>query len=329
MANKRALVLGCFGLIGSHMSQYLANKGYTVIGSDIKDGPEFWNDWDSFGLYDFVQVDLRETKSVLEVASMGPFIEIYDLAANMGGMGHLSHFHADIVHDNALINLNVLEAFKDQVVNFFFSSSACAYPESKQWDLNAAPLREEDAYPAWPDMIYGWEKILTEKACTAYSTDYDIRTHIARFHNCYGSHSEWMGGREKAPSALCRKVAGAKLNGVHEIEVWGDGKAQRTFMHVSDCVDGIYRLTTSDHPGPMNLGSTEQVTVDELAYLIADIAQWEIEIKHVPGPQGVRSRNSDNSLAERVLGWTPKVSLRAGLELTYPWIEEQVRKARA
>jgi len=311
-------------MVGSHMATYLKSKDYEVVGVDIRQ-PEFG----PLDVDKFVQLDLRWEDTTKPMAlAYGPFDVVYQFAASMGGMGFIASNHSLILHDNTLINIAMIEAFKNSGARYFYSSSACVYPEFKQEDLNASPLREEDAWPAQPQDAYGIEKLMSEKLCYYARLDHDMDTHFARFHNTYGPYGAWVGGREKAPAALCRKVAEAKLSGNHQIEVWGDGQAQRTFLYVSDLVEGIYRLTNSNHPGPMNLGSTEQVTVDELAYLIADIAQWEIEIVHVPGPQGVRSRNSDNSLAEQVLGWQPKVNLRQGLELTYPWIEEQVRKAR-
>ena len=322
---KRALVAGAGGFIGGHLVEYLKTKDYYVVGIDIK-SPEFR----ASAADNWYHGDLRYDDDVSSPFSGATFDfdECYQLAASMGGMGFISRAHTEILHDNALINIHMIDtARRWYVKRYFFSSSACAYPESKQEEYNAYPLTENDAYPAAPQDAYGWEKVYGEQLIKYYRTP-EFQTKVARFHNTYGPYGAWTGGREKAPAALCRKVAEAKLSDSHEIEVWGDGQAQRTFLYVSDLVEGIYRLTKSDHPGPMNLGSTEQVTIDELAYLIADIAQWEIEIVHVPGPQGVRSRNSDNSLAEKVLGWTPKVSLRQGLEMTYPWIEEQVRKTK-
>jgi GDP-D-mannose 3',5'-epimerase len=306
------------------MAKYLKGQGYHVMGVDIKE-----TEYES-AVDDFYRLDLREWYQVILLPNRFECESVFQLAADMGGMLFISQAHSQILHNNALINLNVIEWFKHYPVRYFFSSSACAYPESKQDELNAPPLKEDDAWSGMPQDAYGVEKLFSEQLAHYYGLDKEHRlnTHVARFHNCFGPQGSWTGGREKAPAALCRKVAEAKLSNRHSIEVIGDGQAQRTFMYVSDCVEGIYRLTQSDHPGPMNLGSTEQVTVDELAYLISSIANWEIEIVHVPGPQGVRSRNSDNSLAEKVLGWTPQVSLRQGLEMTYPWIEEQVRKSR-
>ncbi len=321
---KRALCLGGAGFIAGHLTKYLKSRDYEVISADIKH-PEFG----PTGADKHVIVDLRVTDVVKHlVETHGPFDDVFQLGAAMGGMLFISSHHSEILHSNALINLNVIEAVKEMKCRYFYSSSACSYPEYKQDGLDSPPLKESDAWQGMPQDAYGVEKLFSESLSYYYKLDYGLDTHVARFHNTYGPYGTWHGGREKAPAALCRKIAEAKLGGFREIEVIGDGLAQRTYLYVSDLVDGIYRLTQSDHPGPMNLGSTEQVTVDDLAYLISDIAQWEIEIKHVPGPQGVRSRNSDNSLAEQVLGWKPKVSLREGLEMTYPWVEEQVRKVR-
>ncbi len=320
MSKKKVLVTGAGGFIGHHLVTYLKRQGYWVRGVDIK-YPEFSEvDADEFEILDLRRWDncLQATRGVEEV---------YGLAADMGGMGFISSHHAQILHNNSLINIHTLEAARiNGVQRYFYTSSACVYPEYRQTDANVTPLKEEDAYPAQPQDAYGWEKLVMERLCIHYREEYGLETRIVRFHNIYGPEGTWEGGREKAPAALCRKIAYAKLTGNHEIEVWGDGEQTRSFCYIDDCVEGIYRLMRSDYPHPLNLGSDRLVTINQLAYLIADIAGIQITIKHVPGPQGVRGRNSDNSRLRQVLGWEPQISLEEGLARTYAWIEKQVAR---
>ena len=253
--------------------------------------------------------------------------EVYQLAADMGGIGFISANHADVGRNNVLINTHMLEAAAHADVNrFFYSSSACIYPLYRQETPDVAGLKEEDAYPAQPEEGYGWEKLYSEKMCEYYLSDYGLQTRVARFHNIFGPLGTYDGGREKAPAAICRKVAIAGDGGT--IEVWGDGKQTRSFTYVDDCVEGIYRLTQSDHPEPLNLGTEELITVDGLVDLVADIAGKTIHKEHdTSKPQGVRGRNSDNTRLQAALGWEPQVSLRDGLERTYRWISTQVTAA--
>ncbi|MFN3329536.1 MAG: NAD-dependent epimerase/dehydratase family protein, partial [Pyrinomonadaceae bacterium] len=249
------------------------------------------------------------------------------LAADMGGMGFISSHHAQILYNNALINFHTLEAARiNGVKRYLFTSSACVYNEELQKEANVRPLKEEDAYPAQPQDAYGWEKLISERLCMHYREEYGIETRIVRFHNIFGEKGTWEGGREKAPAALCRKIAYAKLTGNPEIEIWGDGEQTRSFCYISDCVEGLYRLMQSDYHEPINLGQDRMVTINQLADIIADIAGIKIKKKYVDGPQGVRGRNSDNTRLRQVLGWEPQVSLEEGLKITYQWIEEQVRK---
>lgn len=319
---KRALVCGAGGMIGNRMAEYLKARGYYVVGADVKQ-PEF----NPIVTDEFHFSDLRDAKNVELIFSSHPqFDECYQFSALMGGMGFVSSHHTEIMHDSTLINVNMIDAAsRNGVGKYFFSSSACAYPEDKQSELGASPLKESDAYPASPADGYGWEKLYTERLCHYYFIENVFETRVARFHNCYGERSTWRGGKEKAPSAICRKVAMAKLTGASEIEIWGDGLQERTFMHVSDCVEGIYRLVQSNFPGPLNIGSTESVTINEMARMIMDIAGVDLDVRHVPGPEGVRSRNSDNTLCRKILSWEPSIPLRDGLTKTYWWIEEQVR----
>ncbi len=320
MSPTKVLVTGAGGFIGHHLVTYLKRKGYWVRGVDLK-YPEFSEvDADEFEILDLRRWDncLQATRGVEEV---------YGLAADMGGMGFISSHHAQILHNNSLINIHTLEAARiNGVKRYFYTSSACVYPEYRQTDANVTPLKEEDAYPAQPQDAYGWEKLVMERLCTHYREEYGLETRIVRFHNIYGPEGTWEGGREKAPAALCRKIAIAKLTGSHEIEVWGDGEQTRSFCYIDDCVEGIYRLMRSDYPHPLNLGSDRLVTINQLAHIIAGIAGIEITIRHVPGPQGVRGRNSDNSRLRQVLGWEPQIPLEEGLARTYAWIEQQVAR---
>jgi GDP-D-mannose 3', 5'-epimerase len=318
MSQTKVLVTGAGGFIGHHLVTFLRAKGYWVRGVDIK-YPEFSKlDADEFEI-----LDLRRWDNCLQ-ATRG-IDEVYGLAADMGGMGFISSHHAEILHNNSLINIHTLDAARiNGVKRYFYTSSACVYPEYKQTEANVVPLKEEDVYPAMPQDAYGWEKLVMERLCTHYREDYGIETRIVRFHNIFGAYGTWEGGREKAPAAMSRKVAIAKLTGNHEIEMWGDGEQTRSFCHIDDTLEGIYRLMRSDHCFPLNMGSDEMVTINQLAHMVADIAGIDITIKHIDGPMGVRGRNSDNTRLRETLNWVPQLTLKQGLERTYPWIEQQV-----
>jgi len=315
----KVLVTGAGGFIGHHLVTFLKARGYWIRGVDLKH-PEFApTDADEFEL-----LDLRRWDACLQ-ATRGVH-EVYALAADMGGMGFISSNHAQILRNNALINLHTIEAARvNGVARYFFTSSACVYPEYLQMDANVMPLKEEDVYPAQPQDAYGWEKLIGEHLCHHYREDFGLETRIVRFHNIFGPLGTWDGGREKAPAAMCRKIARAKLTGDPTVEIWGDGEQTRSFCYIDDCLTGIYKLMRSDYHEPLNLGQDRMVTINQLADIIAEIAGVSIVKKHVPGPQGVRGRNSDNTRLRQVLGWSPEISLEAGLAKTYAWIEGEVR----
>jgi GDP-D-mannose 3', 5'-epimerase len=315
----RVLVTGAGGFIGHHLVSALKKQGSWVRGVDLK-YPEYADtDADEFEI-----LDLRRWDSCLQ-ATRG-VEQVYALAADMGGMGFISAHHAQILHNNSLINIHTLEAARIQgVQRYLYTSSACIYPEFKQTEVEVVPLKEEDAYPAQPQDAYGWEKLVSERFAQHYRQDYGLETRIVRFHNIFGPLGHWDGGREKAPAALCRKIAIAKLKNDPHVEIWGDGKQTRSFCYIDDCVEGITRLMRSDYSEPLNLGQDRLVSINQLVDMIAEIAGIEVVKVHVPGPMGVRGRNSDNTRLKQVLGWEPQVSLEEGMAVTYAWIEDEVR----
>jgi GDP-D-mannose 3', 5'-epimerase len=326
MAARQAstvLVTGAGGFIGHHLVTFLKGQGYRVRGVDLKHPDYSPSDADEFEV-----LDLRRWPDCLQ-ATRG-IDEVYSLAADMGGMGFISQHHAEILHNNVLINTHMLEAARlNGAARYLYTSSACIYPEHLQTDANVVPLREDDAYPAAPQDAYGWEKLVSERLCLHYRQDYKLETRIVRFHNIFGPLGTWEGGREKAPAALCRKIATAKLTGRHEIDIWGDGEQTRSFCYIDDCVVGLYKLMRSDYAEPLNLGQDRMISINGLADLIAACAGIEVERHHVTGPQGVRGRNSDNTRLREVLGWQPQISLEDGLARTYDWIEGRVRASLA
>jgi nucleoside-diphosphate-sugar epimerase len=299
------------------MVKFLKANGYWVRGVDIK-APEY----EETSADEFELLDLREWDNC--VAATRDVHEVYQLAADMGGIGYITANHADVARNNVLINAHMLEAAHDNgVVAYFFSSSACIYPMYRQVDPDVTPLKEQDAYPAEPEEGYGWEKLYAEKLCQYYREEGKLRTTVARFHNIYGPLGTYDGGREKAPAAISRKVALAEDGG--EIEIWGDGAQTRSFTFVDDCVEGIHRILRRDHPDPLNLGTDELISIDGLVDLVSEMAGKRLVKRHdLSKPQGVRGRNSDNSRLRQVLGWEPRTSLEAGLRRTYPWIEARV-----
>lgn len=318
---KKALVCGAGGFIGSHMVKRLKKDGFWVRGVDLK-FPEF----SETAADDFVIGDLRDPRLCRDILDRS-FQEVYQFAADMGGAGFIftGENDANIMHNSALINLNMLEAcYRKKVGRVLYSSSACIYPAYNQQDPDNPRCSEDSAYPAAPDSEYGWEKLFSERLYLAFNKNYKVEVRITRYHNIFGPEGTWQGGREKAPAALCRKVIMAHEGG--EIEIWGDGRQTRSFLYIDDCIEGTLRLMRSECTGPFNIGSEKMVTINGLAILIMNIAGKKLSLKHIPGPLGVRGRNSDNRMVREKLGWEPRISLRAGLEKTYPWIESQLRK---
>lgn len=316
---KTALVLGAGGFIGSHLAKRLKAEGFFVRAVDLKH-PEFT----ASPADEFVIGDLREQDVVRSVYDRH-FDEVYQLAADMGGAGYIftGEHDADIMHNSASINLNIADqANKQGVGALFYSSSACMYPAHNQLDPDNPNCEESSAYPADPDSEYGWEKLFSERLYLSYARNYGMKVHIARYHNIFGPEGTWQGGKEKAPAAVCRKVAMAQSGG--DVEVWGDGQQTRSFLYIDECVEGTIRLTRSDKTGPYNIGSDEMVTISGLVDMVSDLAGKPVGKRYVPGPTGVRGRNSDNRLIEAELGWRPSEPLRDGLAKTYQWIEAQV-----
>ena len=318
--SRKVLVTGAGGFIGHHLVKRLKRDGCWVRGADIKE-PEY----ESTAADEFLVTDLR-LREDCEKAVEG-IEEVYSLAADMGGIGYITSSLADVARNNILINAHMLEAARQGgVQKFLFSSSACVYAHDKQVDAAVTALKEEDAYPAEPEPGYGWEKLFAEELCRYYWKDHRFETRIVRFHNVYGLLGTYEGGKEKAPAAISRKVALAPDGG--EIEIWGDGEQTRSFMHVDDCVEGVLRLMRSDFRDPVNLGTEQLVTINELVSIVCNIAGKKLTVKHdLSKPQGVRGRNSDNALLRKALGWEPAIRLEDGMVGTYKWIEEELRKA--
>ena len=319
---KKALVCGAGGFIGNHLVNRLKNERYWVRGVDLK-----YNEFQDTKADDFVIGDLTDPQICRTVIDR-KFDEVYQLAADMGGAGFVftGENDADIMHNSGLINLNILDACRRRnVKRIFYSSSACMYPEYNQMDPKNPKCSEDSAYPASPDSEYGWEKLFSERLYLAYHRNYGMDVRIARFHNIYGPFGSWCDGREKAPAAFCRKVA--EVSDGDTIEMWGDGKQTRSFLYIDECLEGVRRLMLSDWTGPVNIGSEEMVSINQLAKIVMDIAGKNLSINHIPGPLGVRGRNSDNKLIAEKLNWAPSYSLKKGLEKTFSWVEEQVKLA--
>lgn len=324
MKNKAALVCGAGGFIGGHLANKLKREGYWVRGVDLKH-----NEHQELLVDDFVIGDLREPGVCNNILDR-PFDEVYQLAADMGGAGYLfsGENDANVMHNSALINLNILfYASKAQVKKVFYSSSACIYPEYNQMEPDNPNCAEDSAYPAQPDSEYGWEKLFSERLYFSFFRNYKLNVKVARFHNIFGPYGTWTGGKEKAPAAMCRKVAETEEGG--EIEIWGDGKQTRSFLYIDECLEGVRRLMDSEtFHGPVNIGSEEMVTINHLAEIVMQAADKKLSIKHIDGPLGVRGRNSDNKLIKEKLGWAPSKSLREGIAKTYAWINGLVVKSK-
>ena len=316
---KFALVCGAGGFIGGHLVKRLKKEGFWVRAVDLK-----FHEYAETEADDFVAGDLRDQAFVRSIVDR-KFDEVYQLAADMGGAGYVftGENDADIMHNSALINLNVLDAcHKRNIKRVFYSSSACMYPEHNQLDPDNPNCAEDSAYPANPDSEYGWEKLFSERLYLAYNRNYGMQCRVARFHNIFGPEGTWEGGKEKAPAAMCRKVAMAE-NG-SSIEVWGDGQQTRSFLYIDECIDGVLRLTRSKFEGPVNIGSEEMISINDLARMVIEISGKDLSIENIPGPEGVRGRNSDNTLIREKLDWAPEEPLAKGMERVYAWISTQV-----
>ena len=321
---KEALVCGAGGFIGSHLVKMLKSEGFWVRGVDLK-----YPGFSKTAADEFIIGDLREQSVCKEIMDR-PFDEVYQLAADMGGAGYIftGEHDADVMHNSATINLNIAYyGTNAKIKKIFYSSSACIYPEHNQEDPDNPKCSEESAYPAAPDSEYGWEKLFSERLYMSFSRNYGLNVRIARFHNIFGPEGTWTGGKEKAPAALCRKVATAK-NGA-AIELWGDGEQTRSFLYIDECLEAVRKLMDSNFAGPVNIGSEEMVTINELAEMVMEIAGKKLSINHIKGPLGVRGRNSDNHLIREKLNWAPNKPLKDGLLKTYNWISEQVTKTKA
>jgi nucleoside-diphosphate-sugar epimerase len=322
ISRKKALVCGAGGFIGGHLVKRLKDEGYWVRGVDIKR-----HEYRETAADDFVQGDLREQAICRKITSDIQFDELYQLAADMGGAGYIftGEHDAVVMHNSATINLNMAEEAKNTGIRkIFYSSSACIYPASIQEETQNPGLKETDAYPAGPDSEYGWEKLFSERMYLSYARNYGMEIHIARFHNIFGPCGTWDGGKEKAPAAICRKVAETPEGS--EIEIWGDGEQTRTFLYIDECLEGIMRLMESKVSGPVNIGSAELISINNLAKMTMSIAGKVLPIGHILGPLGVRGRSSDNTYIRQVLGWHPTAKLIDGMRVTYRWIAEQVAK---
>jgi GDP-D-mannose 3', 5'-epimerase len=320
---KKALVCGAGGFIGSHLVKKLKKEGFWVRGVDLKKPGFSKTEADNF-----IIGDLRKPTVCKRVFDR-PFDEVYQLAADMGGAGYIftGDHDADVMHNSAQINLNALHFGNlAKIKKIFFSSSACIYPAYNQLDPNNPKLSEESAYPAAPDSEYGWEKLFGERLYLAYHRNYGMEVHIARFHNIFGPEGSWNNGKEKSPAAICRKIAQAPNGGT--IEMWGDGKQTRSYLYIDECLEGVRRLMDSKFEGPVNIGSEEMVSINQLAEIVMEISGKKVKIRHIPGPLGVRGRKSDNKLIKKKLGWAPKKPLKEGLAKTYEWINEQVKKSK-
>jgi len=318
----KVCVTGAGGFIGSHLAKRLKKEGCYVVAADKK-YHEFWEP--SEFCDEFHKVDLRKFGKCMEVTKGCDYV--YNLAADMGGMGFIQSNESVLMYNNTMVSSKVLEAARrNGCSRFFYSSSACCYNEKMQLDVDNPGLKESDAWPAWPQDTYGFEKLYAEEMAMIYGRDFDIVTRIARFHNIYGPYGTWCGGREKAPAAFCRKAAASKDG--DELDIWGDGKQTRSFCYVDDCVEGIIRLMHSDYDKPVNIGSDEMVDMNYLLSLACSFDKRKVTFKHIPGPEGVRGRNSDNTLIKNVLGWVPPTPLKVGLRITYNWIKEQIELQR-